>query len=106
MDIDMVIQYNSPYLQANSRYAQIFSMDAGFTRKLFKDRFRLRLYASDIFNTVREKELTIYGDTRIDFYQKRPTRTFGLALNYNFRAGKVFTKKRIDQHTSDEKSRL
>jgi outer membrane receptor protein involved in Fe transport len=106
MDIDMVIQYNSPYLQANSRYAQIFSMDAGFTRKLFKDRFRLRLYASDIFNTVREKELTIYGDTRIDFYQKRPTRTFGLALNYNFRAGRVFTKKRIDQHTSDEKSRL
>jgi LytS/YehU family sensor histidine kinase len=46
------------------------------------------------------------GKTRIDFYQKRPTRAFGLALNYNFRAGKAFTKKRIDQHTSDEKSRL
>ncbi|HUP11949.1 MAG TPA: outer membrane beta-barrel family protein, partial [Niastella sp.] len=106
MDIDMVMQYNAPYMQANSRYAQIFSMDAGFVRKFWKDRCRLRLFATDIFNTVREKELTIYGETRIDFYQKRPTRTVGLALNYSFRAGKVFTKKKIDQHTSDEKSRL
>lgn len=106
MDIDMVMQYNSPYLTANSRYGQIFMMDAGFVRKFWKDRCRIRLFATDIFNTVREKELTIYGDTRIDFYQKRPTRTFGLAVNYNFRAGKTFTKKKIDQHTSDEKSRL
>jgi hypothetical protein len=106
MDIDMVMQYNSPYLQANSRYAQVFWMDAGFVRKFWKDRCRLRLFVTDIFNTFREKELTTYGDTRIDFYQKRPTRSLGLSLNYNFRAGKVFTKKRIDQHTSDEKSRL
>jgi hypothetical protein len=106
MDIDIVMQYNSAYLQANSRYAPIFAMDAGFTRKLWKDKFRLRLYATDIFNTVREKELTTYGGTRIDFYQKRPTRTFGVSLNYNFRAGRSFTKKRIDQHTSEEKSRL
>lgn len=106
MDIDLVMQYNTPYMQANSRYGQIFMMDAGFVRKFWKDRCRLRLFATDIFNTVREKELTLYGDTRIDFYQKRPTRTFGLAVNYNFRAGKAFTKKKIDQHTSDEKSRL
>lgn len=106
MDIDMVMQYNSPTIQANSRYGQNFFMDAGFVRKVWKDRCRLRLYVTDIFNVVREKELTTYGDTRIDFYQKRPTRTFGLAVNYNFRAGKVFTKKKIDQHTSDEKSRL
>jgi outer membrane receptor protein involved in Fe transport len=106
MDIDMVMQYNTPTMQANSRYAQNFFMDAGFVRKLWKDHCRLRLYVTDIFNLVREKELTTYGDTRIDFYQKRPTRTFGLAVNYNFRAGKAFTKKKIDQHTSDEKSRL
>lgn len=106
MDIDMVMQYNTPYLQANSRYAQNFFMDAGFVRKFYKDRCRLRLFITDIFNLVREKELTTYGDTRIDFYQKRPTRTVGVSLNYNFRAGKVFTKKKIDQHTSEEKSRL
>jgi hypothetical protein len=106
MDIDMVMQYNTPTIQANSRYAQNFFMDAGFVRKILKDRCRLRLYVTDIFNLVREKELTTYGDTRIDFYQKRPTRTLGLAVNYNFRAGKAFTKKKIDQHTSDEKSRL
>jgi outer membrane receptor protein involved in Fe transport len=106
MVIDMMLLYNSAYLQANTRFARIFSMDAGVTRRLWKDRGRLRLYVSDIFNTWREKELTTYGHTRIDFYQKRPTRTVSLSLSYTFRAGKMFTKKRIDQHTSEEKSRL
>jgi hypothetical protein len=81
-------------------------MDAGLTRKLWKERARLRLSVYDIFNTVREKELTTYDNTRIDFYQKRPTRTFSVSMNYSFKAGKAFAKKRIDQHTSDEKSRL
>jgi hypothetical protein len=106
MDIDMVSQYTSAYLAANTRYAQVFGMDVGFTRKLWKDQLRLRVYGNDIFNTVRERELTTYDNTRIDAYQKRPTRAYGVSVSYTFRAGKAFTKKRIDQHTSDEKSRL
>lgn len=106
MDVDMVMYYRSPYLQANTTQAEIFSMDIGFTRRLWKERGRLRLYVSDVFNTFREKELTEFNNTRIDFYQKRPTRTVGLSFNYTFRAGKTFTKKKIDQNNSDEKSRL
>ncbi len=56
-------------------------MDMGCATKIDgRTGFWLRsLYANDIFNTVRERELTIYGDTRIDFYQKRPTQSFGVA---------------------------
>jgi len=105
-DIDVLLQYTSPYIQANNRQAEIFYIDIGITRKLWKERGRLRFYASDIFNTFREKELTVFNNTRIDFYQKRPTRTFSLSLTYAFRAGKAFTKKRIEQNNSDEKNRL
>jgi outer membrane receptor protein involved in Fe transport len=106
MDIDVLMYYTSPYLHANTTQAEIFSMDLGFTRKLWKDRGRVRLYVSDIFNTSREKELTEFNNTRIDFYQKRPTRTVSLSFSYTFRAGKTFTNKRIDQNNSDEKNRL
>lgn len=106
VDIDVFLEYVSPYIRANNRQGDIFYTDIGITRKLWKERGRLRFYVSDIFNTFREKELTTFNGTRIDFYQKRPTRTFSLSLTYTFRAGKAFTKKRIEQNNSDEKSRL
>lgn len=106
MDIDFVTQYTSAVLQANSRQSRIFFADLGLTRRVLKDKGRLRFSISDIFNTSREKTLTEFNQTRIDFYQKRPTRTFGLSFNYTFRAGKAFTKKKLDNNDSDEKSRL
>lgn len=105
-DMDVVAWYSSPYLQANTRQAGIFYMDLGFTRKILKGNGRLRLYASDIFNTFREKELTRYDDTRIDYYQKRATRTFSLSFSYNFKSGKAFARKKIEQNNSEEKGRL
>lgn len=106
MEIDVVAQYVSATLNANSKQAYIFFTDIGLTRNIFKDKGRLRFSVTDIFNTFREKNLTEFNQTRIDFYQKRPTRTFGLSFNYSFRAGKIFTKKKLDNNDSDEKSRL
>ncbi len=106
MDIDLGATYNSAYLQANTRQDQILLVDAGLTRKLYKERIRVHFHVNDIFNTVREKSLTIYNDTRIESYQKRPTRTISLSINYTFRSGKAFTKKTIEQSGSEEKRRL
>jgi len=78
----------------------------GATRRIFKGRGRLRLNVADPFNIVREKSVTDYNNTHILFYQKRPTRTYSIGFNYNFKAGKAFAKKKIDQNNSDEKSRL
>ncbi|MBN8861901.1 MAG: outer membrane beta-barrel protein [Sphingobacteriales bacterium] len=106
MEIDLVTQYTSASLQANQKTAWLFYTDIGMTRKLLGDRGRLRFAVTDVFNTFREKDLTEFNQTRIDFYQKRPTRTFALSFSYAFNAGKKFTRKRLDNNDSEEKSRL
>lgn len=106
MEVDMVAQYTSASLQANQKTAWLFYTDVGLTRKFFQERGRLRFAVSDVFNTFREKDRTEFNQTRIDFYQKRPTRTFGLSFSYTFNAGKKFARKKLDSNDSEEKSRL
>lgn len=106
IDIDLWAEYTSPYTTANSRMAEIFYSEFGFARSILKKKARIRLYFADPFNVVREKELTEYDNTRIDFYQKRPTRTISLSFSWRFNAGRVFTKKKIDANNTDEKSRM
>ena len=106
IDIDVVADYRSPYVSANSKIPYMFSFDLEFTRRVLKNQGRVRLFLADIFNTLREKETTDYYNTHIDFYQKRPTRMVGVAFTYTFRSGKKFNNKKIDQGNTDEKSRI
>lgn len=105
-DIDLYVEYNTPHTRDNSRMSEIFFVDLGMSRKIWKNKGRLRLSFTDLFNTFREKSLTEYDGTRIDFYQKRPTRTASLSFVWNFKAGKEFAKKKIDANNSEEKSRM
>lgn len=105
-DLDCYLEYNSPYTSANARMAEYFYTDVGMVKSVLNKKLRIRISVSDIFNTAREKELVVYNATRIEFYQKRPTRTAGIALSWSFRAGKSFTKKKIDANNTDEKSRI
>ena len=105
-NLDLYIEYNSPYTSDNARMAEIFFTDFGVTRSLWNKKARLRLSFTDLFNTFREKELTEYDNTRINFYQKRPTRTASISFFWSFNAGKAFTKKKIDANNSDEKNRM
>lgn len=105
-DVDLYVEYNTPYTQANSRMSEIFYVDLGMSRRILKNKGRVRLSFADLFNTFRERHLTEYSGTRIVFYQKRPTRTASVSFTWNFSAGKAFTKKKIDANNSDEKSRM
>ncbi|WP_295128513.1 outer membrane beta-barrel protein [uncultured Chitinophaga sp.] len=105
-DFDLYAEYTSPYTTANSRQSEIFYMDLGASRAILKKKGRIRLYFADVFNTSREKTITEYKGTRINFYQKRPTRAVMLAFSWNFSKGKLFTKKKIDTNNTDEKSRM
>lgn len=105
-DVDASFDYRSPYVGANTRFAYLFITDVGLTRRFLKKNLQARLYASDVFNTFREKNVTEYTGTRIDFYQKRPTRTFSLTLNYSFSTGKKFSNKKIEESSEDEKRRI
>jgi outer membrane receptor protein involved in Fe transport len=105
-DFDMFANYSSPYVTSNSKMGYIFYIDLGLTRKMLNNQLRLRLSATDIFNTFKEQEYTDYKDTRITSYQKRPTRTIGLSLNYSFSSGKKFKNKKIEQSNEEEKNRI
>lgn len=105
-DFDVFGNYSSPYVTANSRMGYIFYIDLGLTKKMLDNKLRLRLSATDIFDTFRELEFTNYKDTRISAYQKRPTRTFGLSLSYSFTSGKQFKNKKIEQSNEEEKNRI
>lgn len=105
-DIDVYAEYNSPYTSANARMAEYVYTDLGISRNIVGNQLRLRLSFADLLNTAREKELTEYEGTRIDFYQKRPTRTAAITLTWRFRSGKLFTKKNLDNSVSDEQKRI
>lgn len=100
--MEVTTEYNSPY----AKEAGLFYMDLGFAKRILKSKGRIQLYFTDLFNTLREKELTDYNNIHIDFYQKRPTRTVRLSFSYTFSSGRSFTKKKIDLSNSDEKSRM
>ena len=106
VDIDAVVDYRSAHFYANLKTFYVFYFDMGFSKKILKNHGRLRLSFSDLFNTLREKELTVSNNTRIDFYRKRPSQTVGLGFSYNFSSGKKFTQKNIEQTNSEERNRV
>jgi hypothetical protein len=93
-------------VNANSKIASLFTTDIALARKILKSNGRIRFYCSDIFNTLRDKIVTDYNKTHIDFYQKRPTRTFSLSFTYNFSSGRKFNLKKVDENNTDEKNRM
>ena len=106
MDIDVYLNYRSPYVNANSRTADVLFTEFGFNKRVAKNKVRLRLSLSDIFNVTREQAKTDFNGAHTEFYQKRQTQNFGFSVSYSFSRGKKFNTKRIDQNNSEEKNRI
>jgi hypothetical protein len=106
VDIDVFVQYRSPYVNANTHTSDVLFTEFGFTRSIVKKKIRLRLNISDPFNVTREQAKTDYNGAHTEFYQKRQTRNFAFSVSYNFSSGKKFNTKKIDQGNSEEKNRI
>lgn len=106
VDLDLSLDFYSPYRYTNLYTYGNFATAAGVSKKLLKDKMRLRLEFNDIFNTTREKELTVEGDSRVEFYRKRATRTIMISCTYNFNKGKKVNAKRIEQGSAEERARI
>lgn len=105
-DATLATIYNSPYVAGNTRNATMFITDCSFGKKFFDNKLRVRLNLTDVFNTFRERTLTTYNGVKIDFYQKRPTRTIGVSVNYLLNAGKKIKDKKVEQSAEEEKNRI
>jgi outer membrane receptor protein involved in Fe transport len=106
VDVDMIAGYRSASVTSNYTTPSMLYVDMVFSKKLFNNKARLRLYFTDIFNGMYEKEVTDNNSTFIDFYQKRPTRTASISFTYNFSSGKKISNKKMEQSGSEEKSRM
>lgn len=106
VDVDIIAGYRSASVTSNYTTPSMLYVDIGFSKKLFNSKAKLRLYFTDIFSGMYEKEVTDNNGTFIDFYQKRPTRTASISFSYNFSSGKKMNSKKIEQSGSEEKSRI
>jgi Outer membrane protein beta-barrel family/CarboxypepD_reg-like domain len=106
IDIDAEAEYRSPYTYSNIYNPSNVEFDIGFTKRVWKGKGRIRLYISDLFNTSREKEITLIDQTSILFYRKRQTRGASLSFTWNFSSGKKFSTNKIDQSNTEEKGRI
>lgn len=105
-DADAVADFRSATIYSNLATPATFSMDIGLARRIFNNKGRVRMVVSDIFNTLREREITDDSYGHIDFYRKRPTRSIGLSFTYNFNYGKKFLSKKVEQSGAEERGRI
>jgi iron complex outermembrane recepter protein len=104
VDIEVIGEYRSKYVESNSLMGSQFYCDLGVSRKIFHGKGRVKFYYSDITNSSREKEITDYAGTHIYYYQKRQTSNPGISLNYNFSSGKKFNSKKIESGNTDNRN--
>ncbi|RZJ90299.1 MAG: TonB-dependent receptor [Chryseobacterium sp.] len=104
--LDVIAEYKSPSVSGNTRLGHMFYLDLMLSQKILKDKATLRVYLSDLFNTVRETEFSVNNGTVIDFYQKRQTRNISLSFSYNFSLGSKFNQNNIEQSNKEENKRM
>lgn len=104
-DTSLYLSYSSPRISANTRFAHQFYSSLTLNRRFANNKVNVTFHLNDIFNTAREREWTERNDAFVDFYQKRPTRTFGISLSYVLSKGKKIVDKKIEESNSEAKSR-
>ncbi len=104
--ISPTMNFRSAQTFANIHSPASFYADIDLNKKMLNNRLVMRLYFTDIFNSLYEKEESYLSHSHIGFYRKRPTRTAGISLNWNFSSGKKFTGKKIEQGNAEEKGRI
>jgi len=101
-------RYTSNTLQLQRIYEPRYYLDAGIQKKLFKGKASIKLNASDIFYTLKQKDETT-GLAFVKAYHLniQDTRRISIAVNINF-GKETFKRKRSynDNAADDEKGRV
>jgi outer membrane receptor protein involved in Fe transport len=94
------------YIFANTVLNQMWQADIGLQKKFFKQRFTLKVAADDVFNTVIPTGMVYYNKLNMNFTDKQQTQKITIGFSYNFNAGKIFSARKIESSSEEEKSRL
>jgi len=77
-------KYESPSFYGVNQYKSYYNMDAGISQQLFDKRGSLRLSATDIFNTLRDRSHTDYNGLNMTGTDKIESQVVRLTFTYRF----------------------
>ena len=92
--------YISPSFDDISQYKSNYSFNAAIGKQLFNKRGSIKLSATDIFNTLRERSFSDYGNLDLTSSIKRETQVVRVTFTYRF--GKTSVKNTTAHHTGNE----
>jgi Outer membrane protein beta-barrel family/CarboxypepD_reg-like domain len=106
IEIDLDFSYATGYKSFYYNYADNFSSNITISAPVFKKKFQLYLYLSDIFNTDRSITEYQYNDIYSRNYSKINTRAIYLGLSYSFKIGKDVNESMKKSNIEGEKRRV
>jgi iron complex outermembrane receptor protein len=96
---EIFANYESPAFYGISQFKSNYYVDAGISKQLFKKRGTLRLSATDIFNTKRDRYSTNYENLDMHTVDKVESQVVKLSFTYRFGATSL---KAIVHHPGNE----
>jgi hypothetical protein len=92
--------YESPTFYGINAIRANYAVNAGIGMQLLNKRGSLRLNASDIFNTLRDRSYTNYQNLNLSTVDKKESRVVRLTFTYRF--GRNLSKGNAVHHTGNE----
>lgn len=93
-------KYESPTFYGISQYKAQFHVDAGISQQMFQKRGSLKLSASDIFNTLRDRSQVNYQNLDMTIMDKKESQIVRLTFTYRF--GKTSVRAAAGHTTLDK----
>lgn len=85
--------------------AMQYNLDLALQKNLWNGAGIVKLGCTDVFNTLRDKNISYYDNFDFSFYQKRISRAFSLSFTYTFKNNRKINNKNV-QSENDNKNRF
>lgn len=100
--VEIIQNYTTPSKYRNVDMAYRYNLDAGVQKTFLNGKLIAKVKVFDIFNTVRDKNISHYEMFTYDFYQKRKSRSVIFFLQFNIDNKKSLRDKKV---SSDNENR-
>lgn len=82
--LELYNSYNHSRISKNLKAYEKYYLDVSIRKKLLDNKLLLVAGVDDIFNTLRDRNISYFKEFEFEFYQKRLTRSFFLSFTYTF----------------------
>ncbi|WKS95395.1 outer membrane beta-barrel protein [Riemerella columbina] len=82
--LELYHSYHHSRISKNLKAYEKYYLDVSIRKKFLDNKLLLVAGVDDIFNTLRDRNISYFNDFDFEFYQKRLTRSFFLSFTYTF----------------------